>query len=185
MWHQRTAGYVTSPRYLVDMLIIFSCFHSLSWAKSYESSQLSHLQSFSGFHALLMAQLQFYAQLTVQFSPSLVLIRTACLFCFISPRKLWSLRLGNWEMPWILELMKSILYEFVSWGWLMLVLKKMRVPLLFCCWTLEGCCILWHELSVSLRCAVLVTQRTFIVSILDLGACSCNEGKILNYFLDF
>lgn len=67
-------------------LLSFSCFLSLLWAKSYENSHLSHLLSFSWLYALLMSQLQFYAQLTVLFSP-LVLTRTVCLFCYISPRK--------------------------------------------------------------------------------------------------
>lgn len=76
-----------------ECVIIFSCFHSLLWAKRCKSSQLSHLLSCSGFHALLMVQLQFYAQLTVLFilpcifSPTLSLVLTACLFCCTSPRK--------------------------------------------------------------------------------------------------
>lgn len=88
MWQQWTADDITSPRYLMDVFIIFSCFHSLLWAKSSESSQSSHLLSFEGFHAVLMVQLHsFTAQLTVLFSPSLVLTRTVCLFCCISSRK--------------------------------------------------------------------------------------------------
>lgn len=46
-------------------LLSFPTFMASCGEKSYESNQLSHLPSFSGFHALLMIQLQFYSQLTV------------------------------------------------------------------------------------------------------------------------
>lgn len=84
IWHQWTTDCITSPRYLLDVFIIFFCFHSLLWAKSYESRQLSHLLNFSGFHAVLMVQLcSFTAQLTVN-SVLLLFLQELCAYFAVS-----------------------------------------------------------------------------------------------------
>lgn len=108
MWHQWTADCIPSPRYLMGVFIIFSVFTASCGQKAMRVARSHIYWVLQDFLSCWWFNCVVLLHNSLCYSVLLLFLQQNRHTILVSHlENVWSLRLLNQEMPWVLELMKS------------------------------------------------------------------------------